>query len=221
MCIDFYGTQQAEAVRRRGDSDRLGFAAPAGGTAYSVDPIGMLRGAPHPSVARAFIEYVLSLEGQKLWAFRLGVPGGPRDYALRRLPVRRDFYAQADWRALRTDPQLDPYRPGDRLVYRAAWTGPLLRELAFVIRVLCQDTHAPLTQAWRAILRAPEPARSRALAALQDLSAIDYDRARGPIKRALESRDRADEIRLANELGAGFRAQYAAAAGLAGGAPSD
>ena len=221
LCIDFYGTQQAEAVRRRGDSDRLGFAAPAGGTAYSVDPIALLRGAPHAPVARAFIEYVLSLEGQKLWAFQLGVPGGPTDYALRRLPVRRDFYAQADWQALRTDPQLDPYRPGDRLVYRAAWTGPLLRELAFVIRVMCQDTQGPLTDAWRAILRAPEPARSRALAALQDLSAIDYERAGGPIKRALESRDKADEVRLARDLAARFRAQYAAAAGLAGGAPSD
>jgi ABC-type Fe3+ transport system substrate-binding protein len=221
LCIDFYGTQQAEAVRRRGDSDRLGFAAPAGGTAYSVDPIGMLRGAPNAPVARAFIEYVLSLEGQKLWAFQLGVPGGPRDYALRRLPVRRDFYARADWRALRTDPQLDPYRPGDRLVYRAAWTGPLLHELAFVIRVMCQDTQGPLTDAWRAILRAPEPARSRALAALQDLAAVDYDRTAGEIKRALESRDRADELRLASGVAAGFRARYAAAAALAGGTPSD
>jgi iron(III) transport system substrate-binding protein len=217
MCIDFYGTQQAEAVRRRGDSDRLGFASPAGGTAYSVDPIGLLRGAKNGEVARAFIEYVLSIEGQKLWALRPGTPEGPRDYALRRLPVRRDFYARADLRALRSDPEMDPYRPGDRLIYRSDWTGPVSHEMAFVIRVMCEDAHGPLMEAWRAILRAPEPARGRALAALQQIDFVSYDRTAGEIKRALASRDKADEIRLANTLAGQFRAQYAAAAAIARG----
>ena len=217
MCIDFYGTQQAEAVRRRGDSDRLGFASPTGGTAYSVDPIGLLRGAQDGNVARAFIEYVLSIEGQKIWALRPGTPGGPRDYALRRLPVRRDFYASADLSALRTDPDLDPYRPGERLVYRAEWTGPVAHEMAFLIRVMCQDAHGPLVDAWQAILRAPEPARTRALAALQQLDFVGYDRAGGDIKRALASRDKVDEIRLANDLATRFRAQYAAAQAIARG----
>ena len=106
MCIDFYGREQQEAVRRRNaGSDRLGYVSPEGGTSYSVDPIAMLRGAPHPAVALAFIEYVLSLEGQKIWNFRTGTPGGPEEFALRRLPVRRDFSRKG-----RVDPV--PERPG-------------------------------------------------------------------------------------------------------------
>ena len=42
-----------------------------------------------------FIEFVLSIDGQKLWNFKTSSPGGPERFALRRMPVRRDFYAQA------------------------------------------------------------------------------------------------------------------------------
>ncbi|HEX3730670.1 MAG TPA: extracellular solute-binding protein, partial [Opitutaceae bacterium] len=100
MCIDFYGAQQQEAERRRGAPDRVGFVVPAGGTSYFVDPIALLRGAPHEDPAHAFLEYALSLEGQKLWAFRPGTRGGPQEFALRRLPVRKDFYAHAEWKPL-------------------------------------------------------------------------------------------------------------------------
>ncbi|HVW20092.1 MAG TPA: extracellular solute-binding protein, partial [Opitutaceae bacterium] len=112
MCIDFYGAQQQEAERRRGAPGRVGFIVPPGGTSYFVDPIALLRGAPHAGPAQAFLEYALSLEGQKLWAFRPGTPGGPREFALRRMPVRKDFYAHAEWKPLRSDPEADPYRPG-------------------------------------------------------------------------------------------------------------
>ena len=208
MCIDFYGTQQAEAVVRRGDSHRLGFASPAGGTAYSVDPIGLLRGAPHRPVAEAFIDYVLSLAGQKLWDFKPGVPGGPKDFALRRLPVRRDFYSHSEWNELRSDPELNPYGSGPRLVYRSDWTGSRFRQMAFIIRVMCQDTHSELVQAWAAILRAPPANRPRALALLQDVSFVSYARAGREIKQALNSRDKVNEIRLARELADRFRVQY-------------
>jgi len=219
MCIDFYGGQQEEAVRRRGDADRLGFATPPGGTSYAVDPIALLRGARHRAVAEEFIEYVLSPEGQKLWAFAPGTPGGPEQFALRRLPVRRDFYERDDWRRWRTDPGEDPYTQKDLLVYRPQWTGPLFREMALIIRVMGEDTHDELTRAWRAALAAPEPQRSRALAAMQDLSAVDYDRAGGELKRAVESKARVDEITFASRLAARFRAQYARAEAIARGSP--
>lgn len=217
LCIDFYGNQQAEAVLRRGDSTRVGFASPAGGTAYSVDPIALLRGAPNRRPAELFLEYALSLDGQKLWGFRPGTPGGPRDFALRRAPIRRDYYENAAWKPLRSDPELDPYGAGQRLVYRPQWTGPLFREMAFIIRVMCQDAHEPLVQAWKAIQAAPEPARSRALALLQDLSFVSYDHAMGDIKRSLSSRDQVQEIVLADSLAQRFRRQYAAARAVAHG----
>ena len=215
MCIDFYGREQLEAVARRGNPERLGFVSPPGGTAYSVDPIALLRGARNAAAGAAFIEYVLSPEGQKLWNFRPGTPGGPRDYALRRLPVRRDFYSEAAWKPFRSDPEADPYAAGGNFVYHPEWTAGLFRELAFVIRVMCQDTHGELAAAWRAAIAAPEPARSRSLAVLQDLSLVDYDRCRTEITAALESRDPVRELALARELGDRFRAQYGLAERLA------
>ena len=211
LCIDFYGNQQAEAVLRRGDSHRLGFASPPGGTAYSVDPIALLRGAPNRAAAELFIEYAMSLDGQKLWDFKPGVAGGPRDFALRRAPIRRDYYANVSWRSLRSDPDFDPYGASERLIYRPQWTGPLFREMAFIIRVMCQDTHGELTSAWKAIQAAPEPARSRALAVMQDISFVSYDHALTDIKQALASRDKAQEIVLADTLAQRFRQRYAAA----------
>ncbi|HVR96417.1 MAG TPA: extracellular solute-binding protein [Thermoanaerobaculia bacterium] len=52
----------------------LGFRFPASGTPVIDDSIGLVAGAPHPEQAKAFIEYIGSIEGQELAArdaFRL------------------------------------------------------------------------------------------------------------------------------------------------------
>jgi spermidine/putrescine-binding protein len=214
MCIDFYGRQQEEAIRRRGGGEHIGYATPVGGSVSSVDPIALMRGAPNREAAVAFIEFVMSMDGQKLWNFRPGTPGGPERYALRRMPVRRDFYRE-EFRVHRSDPEASPYEEQDQLVYRAAWTSGIFREMAFVIRVMCLDTHMELARAWRAINAAPAENRDAALAVLQNLDAVTYEQVNGSIKQALNSRDKAQEIRLARELGSRFRAQYAEAERIA------
>ena len=186
-------------------------------SAFSVDPIALLRGAPHRPVAVAFIEYVLSLDGQKLWNFRTGTPGGPEHFALRRLPVRRDFYSHAEWRPYRSDPDVDPYSERSVLVHHDEWTVALFDELKFIIRVMDEDTHPELVEAWRAIIAAPGPSRARALAVLQDLSSVDYDQALGPITRALVSKNKVDEVSLARDLDEGFRRNYRRAERIARG----
>ncbi len=212
MCIDFYGRQQAEAVRRRGDSERVDYVAPSGGSVSSVDPIALMRGAPHTEVAKAFIEFVMSMEGQKLWNYETGVPGGPEHFALRRLPVRHDFYVP-EFTPLRSDPEAMPYDEKDQLIYRSAWTGRLFREMSLIIRIMCFDTHPELVAAWREIIAAGQP--PEALAVLQDLSAVDYAAANGVVKQALGSRDKVAEVRFTNELGQRFREQYRRAAEIA------
>ena len=77
MCIDFYGRFQSEAIRVEDSRSRLQYFTPAGGSAVGVDPIALFRGAPNAEAAKMFIEFVLSLEGQKLWDFKVGAPGGP------------------------------------------------------------------------------------------------------------------------------------------------
>ena len=213
ICIDFYGRQQDEAVQRRAEKQRLAFVAPEGGTVNSVDPIALMRGAEHREVAIDFMDYVLSMDGQKIWNFRPGTPGGPYRFALRRLPVRRDFYEQADFKQWCSDPADNPYAATDQLIYRPAWTGNLFREMSFVIRVMCLDTHKELTDAWRAIIAAGQPAD--ALAVLQNLSAIDFAAANGRVKQALNAKDKTEELRLSRELGDLFRAQYRKAEELA------
>jgi ABC-type Fe3+ transport system substrate-binding protein len=210
ICIDFYGRAQAEVVARRsGGAGRLVFATPRGGTVNSVDPIALLRGAPHREVAEAFIEYTLSLEGQKLWNFRAGVPGGPQQFALRRLPVRTDFYRHAEWKPLRSDPEANPYADEERLVYQPEWTADLFRESALAIRIMCIDTHPELVRAWRAIIAAGMPAA--ALEKLGQLDAVGYDEMRTTFRRAIAAQDKTEELRLARGLGAQFRKIYAEA----------
>jgi hypothetical protein len=87
--------------------------------------------------------------------------------------------------------------------------------MAFVIRIMCQDTHGELTRAWRAINEAAPAARAEALAALADLSAVDYGRVTKEIRQALGSKNKVDEIRMANELGGIFRANYRRAEAIA------
>ena len=218
LCIDFYGRQQQEAVRRRDGSERVGYVSPAGGSVASVDPIALLRGARNPAAAVAFIEYAVSLEGQKLWNFKPGAPGGPQRYVLRRMPVRRDFYAHAEWKLWRSDPEDSPFEQAEPLIYREAWTGRMFREMAFVIRVLGQDTHEELASAWRAIHTAEEPAKTRALGVLQDLATVGYDRTATEIRTRLGAKDKVEEVRLAKELAAQFRSNYLRAEAIARGA---
>jgi hypothetical protein len=161
------------------------------------------------------MEYVLSLDGQKLWDFRAGAPGGPERFALRRLPVRRDFYAHQEWRAYRSDPDVDPYTEGDLLVHHDEWTARLFVEMELIVRIMDVDTHAELAAAWRAIIAAPRERRARALAVLQDLSAVDYDQALGRVTKAVASKNKVDAVELARDLGEAFRASYGRARRIA------
>lgn len=212
MCIDFYGRAQAEAVMRRDQSPRLHFVTPPGGSVFSGDPIGIFRGAPHREAGLAFITFVLSPEGQNLWNLRAGTPDGPEVFQLRRLPIRRDSYS-AEYRPYRSDPTVNPYAAENDFVYVPAWTSGIFREMAFLIRIVCIDTHPELIRAWRAIIDAGLPVD--ALAMLQDFSAIDYETTTTSIHDALHSGDPLDEIRLAKRLASAFRKQYQHAAEIA------
>ena len=212
MCIDFYGRFQSEAVRANGGESRLQYFTPLGGSSVGVDPIAMLRGAPNPDTARAFIEFVLSGEGQKLWDFKVGTPGGPERFALRRLPVRKDFYIPAN-EPHRSDPGVDPYVEAAHFTYHEKWTGPLFRVISFAIRAMSIDTHDEQAEAWRALAAAGFPLQ--ATARFSDLSVFGYRECMENILPAIRSPDRLEDVRLARELGDRFRRQYKEAAELA------
>ena len=210
MCVDFYGRFQSEIAG--GGAGRLGFVTPHGGTAVDTDPIGLFRGAPHRELAIAFMEFVLSPDGQKLWNFRVGTPGGPHRYALRRLPILPALYAP-EFDAFRSDPGEKPYDEARAFTYHPAWTGPLARTLTFIIRATCLDAHDELGHAYSALFRAGFPARATAL--FDDVHLVDYAAAEGPIRTALSSGTPIDEAVLGNRLVDAVRSQYRRVADLA------
>jgi ABC-type Fe3+ transport system substrate-binding protein len=212
MCIDFYGRYQSEAVKIGDAPSRLQYFTPVGGSSVGVDPIGLLRGAPSPELARAFMNFVLSLEGQKLWNFRVGTPGGPTRYALRRLPVRKELYTP-EYSTFRSDPDVQPYEEAKSFTYHEAWTASLFSALRFIMRVSCIDSHQEQVAAWNALIKAGFP--PEATAAFGDISAISYDKAKNEIRPALRGSTPLKEVQLAARLGEHFRAQYRRAEQLA------
>jgi len=208
LVIDFYGGQQIEAIERRTGSTRLALVLPHGGTAYSVDPVGILRGAPHRDIAELFLEYALSLEGQALWGLKKGTDFGPTEYSLRRMPIRKDFYTDNRFKENRSDPSINPFADKQVLIYHPERTSDLFREIAFITKVMCMDNHALLVKAMDAALKAPEPYRTRALNQIQSLQRLSYAKVKTEIVPRLESKNKTDEVLLASELSAYFRDQY-------------
>jgi ABC-type Fe3+ transport system substrate-binding protein len=212
MAIDSYGRATEDYVRRPDGSSRVGFVPPRGGTSVSVDSIAMVRGAPDPELATAFIEFVLSPEGQTLWAFRPGTPGGPVDTALRRPPIRKDVYTDANRRYM-SDSHENPYAQAESFVYRPDWTAPAFGAIRFLVRVMCADTHLEQKRAWQALIQHGFP--PEAVDAFHDLDGVGYEDAIERIGPLLKGKDKLEEVRLARELADAFRERYERAYRLA------
>lgn len=212
MCIDFYGRSAEEGVRKADGTSRVGFVAPLGGTSISVDPIGLLRGAPDPELATAFIEFVLGDPGQKLWSFRVGEDGAPRRHALRRLPVRHDLYTAENIPRM-SDGKEAPFEKAKAFTYHAERTGAAFSAIRFLVRVICVDSHDELHASWKTIIDAGMP--ERAITVLEDLTRVKYEAATGNIAKILSARDKVQETRLARELGDAFRTQFIRAGTMA------
>ncbi|MFA5044053.1 MAG: extracellular solute-binding protein [Kiritimatiellia bacterium] len=215
MCIDFYGRFESETIARNERSDRMVYITPIGGSSVAVDPISLLRGAPHRELAERFIDFCLSPEGQLLWNTRVGENGGPERYALRRLPIRKDMYAEKFLKTM-SDPAALPYAQGGNFTYRAAWTGPLFALIRILIRTACIDTHTELAGAWEAINRNGGPAACpAAFAAFMALPPnAEYRQAMSATAGQLD--DKLAEARLTREWIVFFRNQYRLAKDLAG-----
>jgi ABC-type Fe3+ transport system substrate-binding protein len=213
MCIDFYGLYQAALVAGPDGTSRMRYVSPKGGTTVGCDPISMLRGAPHPELSLRFIQFVLSQEGQKLWAYRLGTPGGPERYSLQRLPIRRDFYV-AENLQYASNPDLNPFEQAASFTYHIEWTGKLFSGIRLLVRTMAIDTGQELREAWSAILAAGGP--SACPEAMEAFLALPEDAEYARIGTILAGlKTKVDEIRLARVWGQFFAEHYRAARDLA------
>ncbi|MEM1443829.1 MAG: extracellular solute-binding protein, partial [Verrucomicrobiota bacterium] len=205
MSIDFYGRTFNQLYQDEDGDSHVQFVMPRAGTSIGADPIGMLRGAPNPELAHQFIRFVLSPDGQKLWNYRVGEPGGPERYALRRPPIRRDFYTEEN-RVHRSDPEVNPYEIAEGFTYRDEWTGALFASLRFIIKATCIDPHHEQREAWNRLIEDGMPAEG--LAAFKDVSLISYEEATNRIAKVLKEKDKVEEVKLAREITAAFRETY-------------
>ncbi|MDX2147701.1 MAG: extracellular solute-binding protein [Planctomycetota bacterium] len=170
LAIDFYGRGQAQAIALPGQSPaevRVAYVEPAGRVYVDADPISLLRGGPRPELARLFIEFLLTPEGQAIWNYRArtdpahaanpkaadGMPAGPERYELRRLPVRRMMYDPSGPFYAALIDQINPYTLASN-TKTAGWRSAIgLMMGAFSI-----DTADEQRAAWRALIRAERQA---------------------------------------------------------------
>ena len=205
MCVDFYGRTYNERLRSEDGTSRVQFIVPKGGTSTGVDPIGMFRGAPNPEYATAFLEFVLSPEGQRLWNYKAGAKGGPGRTALRRLPVRKDLYTEAHL-AHFSDPEELPYEKAGEFTYIPNYTAPFFDVIRFLVKAMCIDVHPELKAAREALIQNDFP--PRAVKTYHDLRMITYEKATSRIHEVMRADDKLLRLRLGRDLAGHFRKQY-------------
>lgn len=203
VAIDFYARVFQEQIGKH----RITYHAPRGATAFTPDPIGVLYGTrgARELLANRFIEFLLSAEGQRLWNLDAGQsPYVPR--SLRRMPIRRDVYA--DRRGWADDES--PFEAAQGFNLRQRW----MRHLGRLVPIWAAawiDGKPDLNRAYSAVLAVREPQRREALRQqlaelpieLAELSAVSANPAGG-------ARDDV-RLRLARERmdwSARFRAHY-------------
>ena len=201
LSIDIFAYEQ---VARAG-SENIGFVMPRRFTVITPDPIAILKGAPNRELARRFLEYVLSRDGQKLWYVKAGHPGGPREYGLNRLPVIRDLYASD----LPTAVTVNPFEWGGGFKFDQALARKRSRVFSGLARATILDCHAQLREAWSAVIAAgvvdhPELVRELGKAPVTDEELVALSR-RFSVDAAFRQKTSAEWSRFAREKFKGVR----------------
>ncbi len=142
LAIDFYAWAQIAEV---GEAF-IGFTMPDNMTIVNPDGLGILRGAENIDVARAFVSFVMSESGQKLWFLKQGIPGGPVQRQLNRFTVIPELYKKYRSDAAVT---LNPFEWRSDLVYDAAKASARWSILNDMIGVFVIDSHDRLRWAWK------------------------------------------------------------------------
>lgn len=145
LAIDFYAWAQVNEA----GADKIGYVMPANLTIINPDCIGILKGAPNPRVAEAFLRFAMSEAGQKLWLWTVGSPDGPQRYQLNRFSVLPELY---DLSPQNTAVQLNPFSWQAGFVYDAKLGADRWAIVNDLIGALVIDQKDSLTRAWKAAL---------------------------------------------------------------------
>jgi len=148
MAIDVYAWRQ---IAKSG-SDRMGFLLPEGVTVVNPDAMAVLKGAPDKDLAEKFIAFVISEPGQKLWAFKLGAPGGPKEFELNRMSIIPGFAQRYGEQA---SVKFDAYSWKGGFLYDSDKGSTRWGILNDLIGACIIDTHEELVRAWQRVSKLP------------------------------------------------------------------
>ena len=144
MCIDFYAWSEITHM----NTTDLTFVYPENLTAINPDGIAILKGAPHEKVAEAFLLFVMSEPGQKIWAFKRGAPGGPEKNQLTRFAVLPDMYGKyRDNIAV----DINPFAWKITFIYDSDKGSKRWSLVNDMIGTLLIDSHDELSDAWGSV----------------------------------------------------------------------
>ncbi len=144
LCIDSYALAQIEVS----GAENMGFVLPENLTVINPDAIGILKGAENLNVARHFIDYLLSYEGQLLWMQKKGKKGGPKEYSLNRFSIRPDVYDHPDFKAT----IFNPYTLKGAIDYNFDLASKRWNLLNDMMGAMVIDCHRSLRRAWKSTL---------------------------------------------------------------------
>ena len=142
LAIDFYAWAQ---VKEAG-ADKIGFVMPDNLTIITPDGIGILKGAANLDVAKAFIRFVMSEEGQKLWLLSEKAIDGPQRFQLNRFSVLPSVYALSPQS---TAVKLNPFSWRSDFAFDPKLSSERWSIVNDLIGALVIDPKHLLTRAWK------------------------------------------------------------------------
>jgi hypothetical protein len=140
VTIDTYAAETIEQI----GADRAAFVVPSDFAVVNGDAIGMLKGAPNPGVTSAFIEFILSEAGQRIWYSKKGAPGGPTKTPLGKLSILPSLYGRAEPAGLFKQ---NPFTLPQIMAYDAAKAATRWNLVNDLFGVFIIDSHRRLTHA--------------------------------------------------------------------------
>ncbi len=144
VSIDLYGQAQVSYY----GTDNVTFVLPEGQTVITPDSIAILKNPPHPELARHFLEFVLSREGQLLWMLPKGTSGGATHNIINRMSVWPSLY---DELANITPIKTNPFKTKSDFVYSSQLGSKRRAILSVLIAAWMIDTHDTMVRAWTAL----------------------------------------------------------------------
>jgi hypothetical protein len=143
LAIDFYAWAQVNEA----GADKIGFVMPDNLTVINPDCIGILKGAPNGLVAQAFIRFVMSAPGQKLWLWSKGSVDGPQQFQLNRFSVLPSLYELSPQN---TAVKLNPFSWHSKFTFDDKLASTRWAIVDDLIGSMVIDPKKLLSQAWNA-----------------------------------------------------------------------